>query len=263
MNCAVQHVDLHNQTSNTAQLRSADITINPTAGTYKIRSSALEASIDYGPSNAGTAWWDKGEYYMNDSLTYERFYFKGHSGFGIASLPVTPKPSFVKFLNNSYDTRDDGYFSQWCLGGIQTRYEDIPASTTFISSQMKLIRGGFRNNKDLSQRPHDFTDSSITISMTKADNRVALSMTLFGDEDTLAATPPTVTETVTGTGTIDPATGRFAGTLDAGAEGAGSMFRGALYGPTGSEIGLTVFGYRAGSTDPYRASYVLAAAGAH
>lgn len=127
---------------------------------------------------------------------------------------------------------------------------------------MKLVRGGFRNNND-AQRPRDFTDSLITVAVTKADNRIALSMTLFGDQDTLATTPPTQIETVTGTGTIDPVTGRFAGTLDAGADAAGSMFRGALYGPTGSEIGLTVFGYRTGSAAPYRASYVLAAAGAH
>jgi hypothetical protein len=260
MNCAVQNVDMY-APSLGSTLRSADILINPTAGTYKIISPLYDASVDYGPSNAGTAWWTKGEYYMNDDLNYERFYFKGSFGFGIASLPVLPKPIFLKFLNNSYNTKTAGYFSQWCLGGIQTRYTDIPDSTIFTSSQMKLIRGGFRENMD--HRPHDFTDSLITVSLTKADNRVALSMTLLGDEDILAATPPMVIETVTGSGTIDPATGRFTGTLDAGAEGAGSMFRGALYGPTGSEIGLTVFGYRTGSKDPYRASYVLAAAGAH
>lgn len=130
MNCATQNVDIV-PIPEAAQLRSADITINPAAGTYKIVSPVSTLSVNYGPSNAGTAWWDKGEHYMNDDLTYEKFYFKGSFGFGIASLPVTPRPMFVKFLNNSYNTKDTGYHSQWCLGGIQTRYEDIPASTIF------------------------------------------------------------------------------------------------------------------------------------
>jgi hypothetical protein len=112
----------------------------------------------------------------------------------------------------------------YCTTGIATNDADIPAGA--LSFTGNVVKG----RAAVGDVPSAL--SGVTVSVDRSSNRVSLSFTLITDRDSYLP--------VTGVGTINPATGRFAGQLTG--QGADNDFQGALYGPTGSELGVAVSG---------------------
>jgi hypothetical protein len=79
---------------------------------------------------------------------------------------------------------------------------------------------------------------SVGVTFDKSTNAVAISISMT---DHVWPEQPIV-RTFTGTGTVDPATGRFSGQIDGALQDAQSGFSGAFYGPGASEMGIVVRG---------------------
>lgn len=138
-----------------------------------------------------------------------------------------------KFLTNNF----------YCTTGIATRYADIPAGVTTFTNGKALGGRLFPENQNI-VRSVDASGSTARLTVNKTTNVVTIIFTVIHPQN--PNYPPDGVKVyatdVTGTGKLDPVTGRFSGQLQPDATAAETGFIGQLYGPKGSEAGAAITG---------------------
>jgi hypothetical protein len=212
-----------------------DLTVNKVDGTYAFTFPNSMQNLLFGPQNIDpNPPIETPTYQAAYGLPYPfsgtYYYFRIGYGKDINGSTL----QFSKYIHLSANDKFTHFWDNFCFTGIGTKYGDIADPLVFDENHTAIVDGAaLVSNRNFNI---NIIGGAVRLSVGKGTNQVVLDATLIGEANSA------VTITLKGVGTIDPATGRFSGTLQGPDEDAQSVFEGSLFGPTGAEFGLALKG---------------------